>query len=245
MALRTGRDDRDRQVEHHLLRLHLRRDRRQQGLDLRGDVGPREEVREVGEFAGAVEMHQFDARHRHARFAHHPGLYGCVGYMLLLDGSGGLHLDQNPAAVFLHEDIDRSEQPLVFEGRFVENRLTTLERCCRIRDCALLLTAIKGHPVAAGDMATGFVPHAVPAREDGTLQRRRLEFRRLRVMAPPPQVFVALQPVGEATLRECGGARHPVPYQKSAVSKRTEEETGRMAARVAPRGVACTPARRR
>ena len=102
--------------------LNLGGNAREERLGLSGHVGPGEEVRQVGEGALRVQMHEVGALHVEAGGTEDVELDCDVGVVGLLHLGGGLHLDEVPAAAPALEHVDRDEDAVGEEGGLEDGR---------------------------------------------------------------------------------------------------------------------------
>ena len=210
VAVRSGLDLGQGAAQHRELTARLARHVADERLDVVGDVGAVEEVREVGEGAPCVEVHQLDPIDGEPRAAQDVGLHGGVGQVLLLDAHGRLHLGQRGAAAAAQrEDVDGDEDVVLEERRLVEHARAVVERPPRLRD-ALAGTGVRSvdeHP--SGDVISRCLAHARAGVERRLKLRPHGELGRARLVGLPPEALVALEPGDELRLGETRMAGHP------------------------------------
>lgn len=169
-------------------------------LDGVGDVLADEQVMEVGEGAGAVQVHHLRAADRHSGGARRIELERHVGDELLLHAERGLHLDEPPAAPALLEYVERREGAAGREARLEDDLRAAVHGLPRGLDALLHLPRLEIHEDAAVEALAGELPNPVAAVEDDLEPRVGLQFRRVRLVHLPPESAEALEAGAEARL---------------------------------------------
>ncbi len=178
----------------HLCHLFRQRcDIGEEPVDLRGAVAPGEEVGEVGEEAGAVQVHQL-----------HPGdvdtgglddepLHRHVGDVLLLHLRRRLDLDDPPGVSLrvLH-DVDPDMDAFALEGRLVNRRSSRRHRRRRVGHRLLLLPRHGVDQHAAGKVRRSQLADPVANSEYVALRWPGDKLRRLLIVHRPVEELVAL-----------------------------------------------------